>query len=199
MTTFGRLTPEMMEAIVPIVAGSLTFDLGCGPRLGHTRQLLHLGARRVVAVDKTELAIARDFPEGATYLRTLFEDAEERVLEQTTRGVDEDMNPVAFVSFPQVRASGLGELVRWFDHIIYLGNNFSGTVCGGRDFWGEVSSREVLDVVESSAATLIAYGPRRRPKICRAPREELAARNNLAGGPIVPFHRRHELFPEGWL
>jgi len=142
---YGKLTPEMEEAIRPHVADRHVWDVGAGD-LVYARRLMELGGF-VIAADKKHMP---DTPGIGTFRGTF------QALARTVRHFE-----VAFISWPPNYPCHLGSVVSQAGVVIYLGQNSSerGTACGGPGFWGEVSRRPVLDVVEHLQNTLIVYGP----------------------------------------
>jgi hypothetical protein len=142
---YGTMTPEMEETIRPYVAGRRVWDVGAGD-LTYAHRLLDLGAD-VIAADKEYILDATGI---RTYRGTFAQMAQAA-----------ESFPVAFVSWPPNHPCQLDRVTAKTDVVIYLGQNSRerGTACGGPGFWGDVSRRPVLAIVEHPQNTLIVYGP----------------------------------------
>ena len=163
---FGHLTPPMLVALRPLVAGRIVHDLGAGD-LGLARALRGLGASRVVAIDKAygspESPLARDAlggTAGIELVRAYFRDFSDPV-------------DVAFVSWPVNWPTGLAGILERSRVVLYLGKNTDGSACGTPEVFARLASREVLAHVPHRRNTLVAYGPVRTARPLLG--EELAA------------------------
>jgi hypothetical protein len=145
---FGKLTPTQRQAIQVHVSGKTVHDVGAGD-LELSKELLALGARRVVAIDKEEMPSP---PKGIITVKSYFYDFTEPV--QT-----------AFISWPVNWAVlGLKPILERAPTVIYLGSNVDGRMCGIQKMWEQFSIREVLEYVPDPANTLIIYGSTRRKR-----------------------------------
>ncbi len=147
----GAINELQADAISAQVKDKVVHDLGAGD-LQLSIALLHLGARKVVAVDKLY--------ERFRIVSALQKEGLEPVGEHFDRyaACDPDID-VAFVSWPVVYATqGLATLVARARLVIYLGTNFGGTSCGSIELWQHLTRRSVERVVDNHRNTLIIYG-----------------------------------------
>lgn len=141
---FGRLNGAQADAVRAHVAGKVVHDLGAGDlELAH--QLVEFGAAEVVAVDKE----IRGEPRSSRV----------RLLESEFRDLPRGIETV-FCSWPMNWRMDIAPVLISAKTIIYLGSNFDGSACGGDDFWGVVTIRNILEHVPAYPNTLIVYGPR---------------------------------------
>lgn len=141
---YGLLTPEMGEILRPHIAGVEVWDLGAGD-LVYSRRLLALGAKSVVAVDKSEM------PEDPTVKRVwaYFKDV----------AVPEGGIAVALVAWPQnTPLHGLVDILTRCRKVVYLGSNTDGNACGNTGLFSHFLSRQVLAHVPYRRNSLVVYG-----------------------------------------
>lgn len=142
---FGKITPLFAERISPHVKGRKVHDLGSGDDLSLSLALIELGAKEAVAIDTYPYVQLTTAP--VRYVRNYFESV-----------VDEHVE-VAFVSWPSNRSSsGLLELIRPAEIVIYLGTCMDGSMCGSPELYRYLATREVLTCEPHRANTLIIYG-----------------------------------------
>lgn len=145
---YGRLADAMRATLAPFIAGQTVYDLGAGALL-LSRELVALGAARVVAIDRAT-------PSDAVL-------SQARGVEfRCRRFAEVDILPtdIAFVSWPEnTDPAGLVELLRPVRTVVYLGKNTDGTACGGTHFWRQMLSRPVLACERSRPNDLVVYGP----------------------------------------
>lgn len=144
---YGKLTPEMEEAIRPWVEGKRVWDLGAGD-LDYAIRLRDLGAE-VTAVDKTPMPEVRDI-----------ETIEARFDEVSLLPLWVPYDTV-FLSWPyNYEVDGLLRLVAKAPVVIYLGCNreSEGSSCGGPDIWTHFMGRTLLRLVEHKRNDLMVYG-----------------------------------------
>lgn len=148
--SYGTLSSRQAQVVSKLVSRRVVHDLGAGC-LGLTKQLLELGARRVVAVDR-RIDFSGGVPSGVTFKPLSFVD-----LAKSKEHVG-----VAFVSWPpQYGTEGLARVLGPVPTVIYLGVNTKETVCGSKQLFEHFRKREVLHYIEDPANDLIVYGPRR--------------------------------------
>lgn len=154
--TYGHLEAEQSEVVREFVAGKEVMDLGAGS-LNLSAQLVGLGARKVVAVDRL---LPRQAPEGVELLENLFHNVQRRC-------------EVVFVSWLVNWPVGATRILEETETVVYLGKNTDGSSCGCLEVWRHLRGRELLRQVPSRGNTLLVYGPR---QVDRLPvGEELAA------------------------
>lgn len=156
----GSLDRFQQKILADIVTGQVVHDLGAGD-LFLAHYLVHyLGASKVIAVEKER--VPPPTSDKVEYVRSYFDKFEGKP-------------DVALLSWPVSWDSGVLHLVRKARILIYLGRNTDGTVCGYRNLWGHLASREVLHYDDRSDQhnTLIIYGP--GPRVGRRLPEEHAA------------------------
>lgn len=143
---YGHMTPEMRVVLREHVVGAEVWDLGAGS-LGRAREMLEMGASRVLAVDKGQMPASSD-SRLETHI-TLFLD-----LPPPEGGID-----VAFLGWPQNSSLlGLTELLVRSRKVVYLGSNTNGSACGNSSLFTHFSVREVLAHVPHTRNSLIVYG-----------------------------------------
>ena len=140
----GKLSSAQARIVAAFVEGELVHDLGAGD-LELARQLIALGARGVVAVDKNpsqkRVPLVRQ-------VMSHFHAFEEPI-------------EVAFVSWPvNWQDLGIVGLVKRAPLVIYLGTNMDGIACGTGELYWDLSKREVLAHEPHPKNTLIVYGHR---------------------------------------
>jgi hypothetical protein len=125
----------------PYVVGKTVHDLGAG-RLHLAKELLGLGAERVIAVDR------------------LPRDSDDPRIEQHTSLFEEYKATIetAFGSWPHPKVSALTPLVQRTPLAIILAKVADSTVCGTACLWAMLSKREVLAYVPMKRNSLIVYG-----------------------------------------
>lgn len=158
----GLLTNDMYSAIKPLVKDKVVWDLGAFD-LGHSRILLdHMGAKRIVAVDKSLPVAANDC--RIHMLQKYYSDVV----------VPEEGIEVAYLSWPSnCVLKGLLKLLRAAEVVIYLGSNTEGTACGWEELYKYLWSRELLAHVPYHRNSLIVVGSQ---QVARRPTpEEFAA------------------------
>lgn len=148
--SYGTLSSRQAQVVSKLVSRRIVHDLGAGC-LGLTKQLLELGARRVVAVDR-RIDFMGTVPPRVSFKMLSFED-----LAKSKEHIG-----VAFVSWPpQYGTEGLARVLGPAPTVIYLGVNTRDTVCGSKQLFEHFRKREVLHYIEDPANDLIVYGPRR--------------------------------------
>lgn len=144
---YGTLNPAQRKAVRKAVKGLVVHDLGAGD-LALSRELLRLGASKVIAVDKNDMP---DPPPGIQTVKVRFEGLD------ALQG-DFAVPDVAFVSWPLNRVDvGLLNLCIRARRIIYLGCNTGGTACGFPELFGLFRLREVLAYAPDRQNTLAVY------------------------------------------
>ncbi len=162
---YGKLNKKQAEALSAAVQGLDVLDLGAGD-LALSHELLKLGAKNVIAVEKEEIpqSILRHADPRVKVVQTLIQDTEILALHPS----------VVFVSWPQnYHVPGIGLLLDKVYRLIYLGKNTDGTACDANDLFQSLVKREVLAYVPDKTNTLIIYGPKTVPRELYG--EELAA------------------------
>lgn len=144
---FGRLNQAQKDTIRPFVQGQRIHDLGAGD-LGLASELLQLGAKHIMAIDKEE-APSRAHDPAITYTRGLY-------------SAFPDLRPeIAFLSWPINHVlPDLNRIVSNAKTVVYLGKNTDGTSCGDRSLFQEFVWRELLAYVPDRQNTLIVLGKR---------------------------------------
>lgn len=139
--SYGKLLPDQIKALRPIIQGRHVHDLGAGD--GElSLALLQLGAAKVTAVDRNKIPTAP----GVECRQAYFENVRDAI-------------DIAFVSWPSNRPDGgLLSLIRRAREVVYLGKNTDGTACGSRPFFRALQQREVRAYVPNRENTLIIYG-----------------------------------------
>ena len=150
--TFGKLSEEQ-ERVVQAVLNGLpresrreVVDLGAGS-MYLSQELLGLGARRVIAVDKEILASADP---QIRVVRSTFEEFSA----QHTSPID-----VAFMSWPvNWMVPGLLNILKRSRQIIYLGSNVNASACGWPALWLYLQGRRIEHYCPDRRNSLIVYG-----------------------------------------
>lgn len=146
---FGKLNLKQETAIKPNVSDQLVHDLGAGD-LSLAADLLRLGAKQVVAIDKAPYQ--RKPPQRINTVTCTFENYPAPV-------------DIAFISWPRENFDlGLLNIVRRARIVIYLGCNTRGNACGFPQMWQHLATRQVLSYVPEEYNSLVIYGstPERR-------------------------------------
>lgn len=127
---YGNLTIKMRDALTPYVLGKIVHDLGAGD-CDHARTLIHLGASRVIAIDKHEIPISP--PKGVDFIHGYIE----RV------PIPPDLD-VIFLSWPvNYYIPGLLPWLSAARTIVYLGTNLNGSACGFVDMFKYMLQRKL--------------------------------------------------------
>lgn len=143
--SYGKLSVEQQAAIKPFIVGKAVYDLGAGD--GElARLLIHLGARRVVAVDK-----AQEFK------------GDKQILHRTCYFKDfKGRADLVFLSWPaNYRDDALLRLIKRAKFVVYLGKNTGGTACGWRELYEEFNQRQIVVHIPELKNTLTCYSPNR--------------------------------------
>lgn len=165
--SYGHLDEDQAACVKRWVEGKTVLDLGAGD-LELSQQLLQLGAKKVIAVDKGLRGLGPDprIEVRQAYFHNLFSD-------WLRKPEERDLVDIVFCSWPPNYQTNVELVIALFERLIYLGANTSGSACGGEWFWKPLLSREVLDYVPRRRNTLCVYGPNH---VDRAPTgEELGA------------------------
>lgn len=136
----------------PVVAGRVVHDLGAGD-LGMAHLLVHLGASRVVAIDKCESPAVRALKKGGPIeFHRSFHD--EYLKDHWEVPVD-----VAFMSWPyNMLDLGLLLLAARAKTIVYLGINVGGGACGFPDLFHHFLTRKLEHHCPNARNTLLILG-----------------------------------------
>jgi hypothetical protein len=170
--SFGRLTPEQLDALRPLVRGRRFRDYGCG-NMYITALIAGLGARHIEAIDAEKHVVPATRERLIKFRRTTFAS-----LPLSQRG--------AIVSWPWKEGVGLLRHLQHAPTIIYLGKNTDGVACGHLRFWKMVIRRRVLEYIPDARSTLIIYGePQDRSRLMP---EEYAAMGDVVRG-FAEVHR----------
>lgn len=146
--SIGHLNRHQKQVVERNVEGQVVVDLGAGDG-NLSLELVELGARRVIAVDKNPMP------------RYLSEAGAETVCLPFKRLVFLPAD-VAFLSWPDNHEQkGLLEILERIPVVVYLGKNTDGAACAWPLFFARMLEREVLDYVPAPENTLIVWGPRR--------------------------------------
>ncbi len=168
--SWGKLTTEQEHVLRKYINGRDVLDVGSGDGV-LSLTLARLGAHRVLAVDKEDYVAPPKHPDSITYKLGMF---------LTSLGADETLGHDLFVSWPPSTyvIEGLFEVpTTWSigQRLIYLGVNYNGSVCGSRDFWRALSTRQILACV-TGPHTMIIYDmmvPRRDTELMPEETNEL--------------------------
>lgn len=157
---YGAFNEAQRQAIRGYVRGRVVHDLGAGD-LTLSRELLRLGARRVIAHDKCFNVGARS--KSLKDVRWGWSTRQKNCPLELRQGYFQDYvgRPprLALLSWPvNYDGIGLAELVERIPTVMYLGTNVGGSACGGDDLWEHLRRREVLTYVADRKNTLIIYG-----------------------------------------
>jgi len=156
------LSENQKQALIRAIKGQTVHDLGaCDLIL--TRELVKLGAKQVIAIDKKPVAIPYS-DEPIQLVTGYFVDYQTPI-------------DIAFVAWPHqdpIVGEGLVNLINRARIVIYLGKNTDGIACGFADFFKALLKRDMINYVPNRANTLIIY--EKKLKVARYPRgEEFAA------------------------
>ncbi len=144
----SRLSQKQREVLAKHVKGRVVHDLGAGDCM-LSLELLELGAREVVSVDKERMP-----PADRTGLRRVQATFQEYVQEVDLESLD-----VVFVSWPvNYHVPGLTTLMAEAKTSIYVGKNTDMEMCGWPALFKGLMQHEVLDAVPEWRNTLIVYG-----------------------------------------
>jgi hypothetical protein len=145
MSHYGHLTAEMIQTITPFIQNRTVWDLGAGT-LWHAQQLLKMGAKEIIAVEKEPI---HDLHPKVHVVNSYF----------SRRLIPPEGIPVAYLSWPvNYRNPELIEMLKQSGIIIYLGSNMDGSVCGDIDLFRHVTTRTILAHHEHPHNTLTIYG-----------------------------------------
>ena len=149
---FGEMTDAQCALLQPVVAGRVIHDLGAGD-LAMAHLLIHLGASKVVAIDKQEspavLALKKD---GPIEFHCSYHDR--YLKEHWDVPVD-----VAFISWPyNLLDVGLLLLAARAKTIVYLGINVGGSACGFPALFDHFLTRKLEHHCPSPRNTLLILG-----------------------------------------
>src|SRR3989344_3167480 len=135
----GQLSQVQKNLLKPFIQGKIVHDLGAGD-LALSREILALGAEKVIAVDKNILPSSKD---PRLEIVTLdFRDFAGCI-------------DVAFVSWPSNWPTDLHWVIHSTKIVIYLGSNMDGNMCGYKKLWGVFAQRDVLAYSLDRQNTLI--------------------------------------------
>lgn len=141
----GFLSSEQKKVLAPFVKGHVVHDFGAGPLLMAT-ELTALGARKVVAVDKS-LPVQPATPD--IVLRDIrFENWF-------------DPTKIAFVSWPisiSESCRALKRICERASRVVYLGKNTDGTSCGTPELLSSFLFRDLLAYAPDPRNCLIVLG-----------------------------------------
>lgn len=172
--SFGRLNQAQRKALEAVIKDRQVTDLGAG-NCGLSLELLKLGAREVVAVDKA--AVEGSPGPNLRLVQAYFVEFLEPI-------------EVAFMSWvPNWFCPGLISLLRRAPIVVYLGKNTDGNACGFHDLFAYLVRRKVLAYVPNKANTLIIYGAQEVSRASMA--EELVGLNQYQD--IIEYERVEEL------
>lgn len=139
---YGRMTLEQELALAPHIKGELVHDLGAGDLI-MASDLLRLGAKQVVAIDKE--TYRKKAPQGITPVTCYFEEYPSPV-------------DIAFMSWPRNTFDvGLLNICRRARRVVYLGCNTGGRACAFPQLLQHLATRQVLAHVPDGHNSLIVY------------------------------------------
>jgi hypothetical protein len=166
---YGKLDEVQQELVQSAVTGQVVLDLGAGD-LTLAKELIRLGARKVIAVDK------HGFEEPGPSIETV----EAYFADFLADHPGQRFN-TAFLSWPaNNQMPGLLDLLRACDRVIYLGCNTSGTACGWPGLFEYLMTRKLDGYVPRAQNSLMLYSaPVIEPRL--AVGEELAGRSAFMG------------------
>lgn len=184
---YWNLNKSQCEVLRETIRGRTVHDLGAGD-LSLSRELLRLGARDVVAIERS-----RDALEGASWMASLRTrkrtgPGKISVRNEDFRGFDQTGKTVeiAVISWPWTHCENLVRILRRAEQIIYLGKSTDGIMCQGFGIFEHMAERAVSWQVQDRKNSLIVYG-----STCG-----LGARR-LYGEEIAALHRtRHYTYEE---
>jgi hypothetical protein len=146
---YGRLTLEQELALTPHIQGSLVHDLGAGDLI-LAADLLRLGAKQVVAIDKNPYR--KKAPQGITPVTCYFEAYPSPI-------------DIAFMSWPQnTFDAGLLNICRRARIVVYLGRNTGGQACSFSTLSQHLATRQVLAHAPDEYNSLIIYSSVLEPR-----------------------------------
>ncbi len=184
---FGKLSAQQRQALAPFVSGQVVHDLGAGD-LRLSRELLKLGAKQVIAVDKEPML---NPPEGVETLRASFAEAHSLLLDTP---ID-----VAFLSWPANYNTLIEPLLEMAKTVIYLGKNTDGTACGTPRLYRSFLQRELLWSEPHTNNSLIVMGGKIHVDAPRLPTgEELAGLEVEFSLDIFSFEQAEDAARQPW-
>lgn len=181
---YGVLTEPMQAVLRKHVTKRVAWDLGAGD-LERSRDLVRLGARHVVAIDRRPMPKV-DVLEPIDIIQQQFASIE-----------IPDLIEVAFLAWPVNRPQW--EVLPLLDKaqtVIYLGSNTDGSACGWLGLFDHLLHRRLVDHVPHRQNSLVVVSD--RLAVGRAPTgEETAA----VDGSLMTFEESQqmaELLGETW-
>lgn len=143
-TSWGKLNAAHLDALRPFVSGRVVHDVCSGPEFPLAGDLLELGAKKVVAIDK-ERRSARSRARVEYYHMRLHE--------------FKGKAAVVMLSWPPNHAiDGLLGILERARVVIYLGSNTGGNACGTPALFRHLIRRELLAYVPHSSNSMIVVG-----------------------------------------
>lgn len=139
---YWKLNQTQRKAIAHIVQGRTVTDLGAGD-LSLAKELLKLGAAKVVAIDKQP----GKSPDPRIEVR---------------KGYYKDLQPqpseVAVLAWPSnSHLPGLEEFLRQASVVVYLGKNTNGTACGTPELFKYFLTRKLSAHLPDRLNTMLVY------------------------------------------
>lgn len=129
--TFGSIVSDFIEPIQSTVKGKVVIDVGAGD-LSLSKQLLKLGAKKIIAVDKQ--LPSKTSVQGIELVPSYFHE-----FVRTRKRWD-----VAFISWPvNWEIEGLVPIIHRSETVILLSKNTDGTACGFKHMWQTLARREI--------------------------------------------------------
>jgi hypothetical protein len=179
---YGLIEPAMIEALRPLVASKIVWDLGPGSLNDEPIFLLRLGAREVLAVDKEgpfrpdptqpeDQAVPRGVNGRLRRITTLFYNFATTVAASASTpatgpdtapdtGPDTAAPDVAFLKWPSnVVSVGLPFLLSRAPIVVYIGLNDGRTACGDLWVWEHLHKRPLLCAIRGEKNDMLVYGP----------------------------------------
>ena len=171
---FGVINNTQSKAVQQAVQGRVVHDLGAGD-LAMAHLLVHLGAKKVVAIDRVESVAVRALKRGGP-IEFHHMDHNTYVSMQMMGGIDEGLRKglvssppprfaqpekpdVVFMSWPyNLPDQGLLLLASMAKTVIYLGQNLGGSACGFPELFQHFVTRELVSHVPSVKNSLIILG-----------------------------------------
>ena len=149
---FGEMSDAQCDLVRPVVAGRVVHDLGAGD-LAMAYLLIHLGASKVVAIDKCEspavMALKKDGP--IEFHRTYHD--------EYLKGHWDVEVDVAFMSWPyNMLDVGMLLLAARAKTIVYLGVNVGGGAWGFPDLFHHFLTRKLEHHHPNPHNTLLVLG-----------------------------------------
>ena len=148
--SYVQLNGNQTRYLRDLVKGKVVADLGCGMGM-LTKLMARWGATRVHGVDKEPISYrnSKRVHWHRSYLAYW----------QMPSDVE-----IAVVAWPQNSPlQGLVELLQAVPHVVYIGRNTDGTVCGNPALMRYLSGRAAIHHITQLANVLIHYGPGPRP------------------------------------